>query len=147
MEGRIRNVFLANKSLLQAEPIEVRQAPDPRDSMSPSNGDVAQTPEPKSTSGLASVFKSLTGSKSSKSLNPQSPASIAQNLNPANTLKNAIYGGPPNYEQLFEQLKSGNPLPDRLAAAESLRHAVQDYPLSGVRSLVRGCWNETDDSR
>ena len=104
--------------------------------MSPSSGDVAQTPEPKSTGGLVNVFKSLTGSKLSKSLNHQSPVSSPQHLNPANTLKNAIYGGPPNYEQLFEQLKAGNPLPDRLAAAESLRHAVQDYPLSGVCFLL-----------
>jgi hypothetical protein len=66
-------------------------------------------------------------------LNSQSPASIPQHLNSANTLKKAIYGGPANYEQLFEQLKVGNALPDRLSAAESLRHAVQDYPLSGVR--------------
>src|SRR5271156_5516066 len=101
--------------------------------MSPSSGDVAQTPEPKSTSGLASVFKSLTGSKSSRRPNPQSPASIAHQLSSGNTLQNAIYGGPPNYEQLYEQLNVGNSLADRLAAAASLRHAVQDYPLSGVR--------------
>lgn len=127
----------ANKNfLLRVAFLEVLPARKTRNSMSPSSADVAQTPEPKSTSGLASVFKSLTGSKSSKSPNHQSPASIPQHLNTANTLKNAIYGGPPNYEQLFEQLKVGNPLPDRLAAAESLRHAVQDYPLSGVRFLV-----------
>lgn len=105
--------------------------------MPPTSGDVVQTPEPKSTSGLASVFKSLTGSKSSKSPNAQSPASIPQHLGNANTLKNAIYGGPPNYEKLFEQLKVGNPLQERLAAAESLRHAVQDYPLSGVTSIFK----------
>ena len=103
--------------------------------MSPSSGDVAKTPEPKSTGGLVNVFKSLTGNKSAKSSSHQSPASTPQQLSTAHTLKNAIYGGPPNYEQRFEQLKVGNPLPDRLAAAESLRHAVQDYPLSGVSFL------------
>jgi hypothetical protein len=102
--------------------------------MSPLSGDVAQTPEPKSTGGLASVFKSLTGNKSSKSPIPQSPASVAQQLNTTNTSKNAIYGRPPNYDQLFEKLKGGNPLADRLAAAEALRHAVQDYPLSSVHT-------------
>lgn len=131
MATRFLGARFANRRVLQATEIEVCPESETRDSMSPS-GDVAQTPEPKSTSGLASVFKSLTGSKSSKNPSAQSPASIAQNLSTANTLKNAIYGGPPNYEQLFEQLKVGNALSDRLAAAESLRHAVQDYPLSGV---------------
>ena len=111
----------------------VRSERETRASMSPSAGDVAQTPEPKASSGFASVFKSLTGSKSSRSPHPQSPASIAHQINGANTLQPTIYGGPPNYDQLYEQLKLGNPLADRLAAAESLRHAVQDYPLSGVR--------------
>lgn len=132
MAERMLNWPFANKNLLGVAEIEVLPAPKTRDSMSPSSGDVAQTPEPKSTSGLASVFKSLTGSKSSKSPNAQSPASIPQHLGTANTLKNAIYGGPPDFEQLSEQLKVGNVLQDRLAAAESLRHAVQDYPLSGV---------------
>ena len=111
---------------------EVQQGPTPRDSMSPSSGDVTQTPETKSTSGLASVFKSLTGNKLSKSTNLQSPVLITQQSSSANALQNTIYGASPNYEQLHEQLKDGHPLSDRLAAAESLRHAVQDYPLSGV---------------
>jgi hypothetical protein len=99
-------------------------------------GDAAQTPEPKSKSGLAGVFKSLTGGKPSKGTLPQSPASVPQPTpNEPSALKNAIYGGPPNHEQLFEQLKASNPLPDRLAAAGSLRHAVQDYPLSSVGQL------------
>ena len=132
--------------LLRVARIQVLQAPTTQDSMSPSSGDVAQTPESKSTGGLVNVFKSLTGSKSSKSLNHQLPGPIIQPHNATNTLKTALYGGPPNYEQLFEQLKSGNPLPDRLAAAESLRHAVQDYPLSGVCLLLVmlfGCIAET----
>ena len=132
MVERILKWPLANKSLMRVAEIEVVPAHKTQDSMPPTSGDVAQTPEPKSTSGLASVFKSLTGSKSSKSPNVQSPASTPQHLGNANTLKNAIYGGPLNYEKLFEQLKVGNPLQERLAAAESLRHAVQDYPLSGV---------------
>ena len=104
-----------------------------RVSMSPSVGDVAQIPEPKSKTGFASVFKSLTGNKSSPSPNPQSPAQ----LNSGNALQPMVYGGPPNYEQLYGQIKAGNPLADRLSAAASLRHAVQDYPLSGVFGLNR----------
>jgi hypothetical protein len=135
MASRFLKIQITDKSVWQAEEIEVTPQSEAEVSMSPSSGDVAQTPEPKSSSGLASVFKSLTGSKSYKNPPAQSPASIAHNLNTSNTLKNAIYGGPPNYEQLVEQLKVGNALPERLAAAESLRHAVQDYPLSGVRAL------------
>src|ERR1700709_157567 len=122
MANRIRQELSANK-LWGITALKVHKAPNARDSMSPSSGDVAQTPEPKSSSGLASVFKSLTGNKS-KNPNPQSPASVAQQLNSASTLKNAAYEGPPNYEHLHEQLKVGNVLADRLAAAESLRHAV-----------------------
>ena len=118
--------------LLRVAHIEAVLASNPRDSMSPPSGDVTQTPEPKAAGGLVNVFKNLTGSKSSKSLSHQSPGSISQHLTSANILKNAISGAPPNYEQLFEQLNVGNTLQDRLAAAESLRHAVQDYPLSGV---------------
>lgn len=102
--------------------------------MSPAPRDITQTPEPKST--IANVFKSLTGNRSTKSPNAQLPPSapsvqLAQQLNP-NSGKNAIYGGPSNYKQLFEQLKTGEVLADRLAAAESLRHVVVEYPLSGV---------------
>ena len=104
-----------------------------RSSMSPAVGDGAQTLESKSTSGFASVFKSLTGNKSSRIPNPQSPASIAPHPNGAHPLQPSIYGGPPNYEHLYEQLKPEKPLADRISAAESLRLAVQDYALSDVR--------------
>ncbi|KAN0103023.1 protein of unknown function (DUF3384) domain containing protein [Hyaloscypha variabilis] len=102
--------------------------------MSPAAGDAAQSPESKSTSGFASVFKSLTGNKSSRSTNPQSPAAIPHPNGP-HTL--SMYGGPPNYEHLFEQLKPEKPLAERVSAAESLRLAVQDYPLSGVTSIFK----------
>jgi hypothetical protein len=106
--------------------------PETRSSMSPAVGDTAQIPEPKSTSGFASVFKSLTGNKSSRSPNPQSPAAVAQHPNGAHPLQPSIYGGPPNYEHLYEQLKPERPLAERVSTADSLRLAVQDYPLSGV---------------
>lgn len=113
--------------------------PHPPVSMSPASGDVAQTPEPKSTSGFASVLKSLTGSRPTRNPNPGSPASQSgsTSLRPSAYPQSATYGGPPDYEHLYDRLKPGNPLADRLAAAEALRHAVQDYPLSGVGGLVR----------
>jgi hypothetical protein len=106
--------------------------------MSPSSGDVTQTPDSKSSGGLASVFKTLTGTKSTRSPIPQSPASsISQHLNGTKLLKETNYGGPASYELAYEQLKFGNPLPYRLAAAQSLRHAVQDYPLSSITSIFK----------
>jgi len=129
IQGLFANAFV---NLSDLEPLS---SPPPRVSMSPTSGEVAQAQETKSTNGLVNVFKSLTGNKSTRSPHAQSPASaLAPQLTTANTLKKAIYGGPPNYEQLQEQLKEGNPIPTRLAAAESLRHAVQDYPISGVSS-------------
>ncbi|KAH8683368.1 hypothetical protein BGZ60DRAFT_368717 [Tricladium varicosporioides] len=130
--GKLANHFLSQ------EPPTVRLASEPRVSMSPSSGDVAQTPEPKSTGGLASVFKSLTGNKSTRSPpQVQSPSSIAQQLNGAGSLRTTIYGGPPNYEQWFEQLKIGHPLSERITAAESIRRAIHDYPLSGVTNVFK----------
>lgn len=106
-------------------------------------GNVAQTPEPKST-GLAGVFKTLTGQKTNRGLpsSPYSPSSIpsatvqlAQQLNGPDTSRGAIYGGPSEYEELYEKLKPDNSFADRLAAADALRLAVSDYPLSGVTSI------------
>ncbi|KAL5319582.1 hypothetical protein ACEPPN_012637 [Leptodophora sp. 'Broadleaf-Isolate-01'] len=107
--------------------------------MSPAVGDVAQTPEPKSTSGFASVFKSLTGNRSTKNPNPSSPTSLngTSNVPPTLYLQSSTYGGPPDYEHLYAQLKHGNPLAERLVAAEALRHAVQDYPLTSVTSIFK----------
>jgi hypothetical protein len=103
--------------------------------MSPSSGDASHTPEPKSTGGFASVFKSLTGGgRSSRSPNVQATAPPTQHVSGASNGQSPVYGGPPDYDHLHEQLKIGNPLPERIAAAESICHAVRDYPLSGVRS-------------
>ncbi|CAG8970869.1 hypothetical protein HYALB_00000848 [Hymenoscyphus albidus] len=109
--------------------------------MSPASGDIAQPPpppqpaEPKPSSGLASVFKSLTGSKLSRPNNARSTAQSSQQPTAAGNLQSAIYGGPPNYEKLYEQLKIGNSLPGRIAAAESLRYAIDNYPLNAVTAI------------
>lgn len=125
---------MTNRLLLRNTVFPKPPTPKTQASMSPTAGEIAQTPEPKSSSAF-SIFKSLTGGKSSKSPNAQSQASLPRNPNGANTLQSTtIYGGPPNYEQLYAQLRIGNGLADRIAAADALRHAVQDYPLSGVRN-------------
>lgn len=107
------------------------QKSTPQDPMSPSAGENAQTPDPKATSGLASVFKSLTGSKSSKTV-VQTPLPVVQKHNVSNGNPSALHGGAPDFEHFHKQLKPGNSLPDRISAAEALRYAVQDYPLEGV---------------
>ncbi|KAG9239374.1 hypothetical protein BJ875DRAFT_365838 [Amylocarpus encephaloides] len=105
--------------------------------MSPPSRDVAQTPEPKS-SGLASVFKSFaSGNKLSRTPNAQTVGPIVQPVSGAGDIQSSVCGGPPSYERLFEQLKIGNPVGVRIATAESLRHAVQDYPLSGVTTIFK----------
>lgn len=102
-------------------------------SMSPPVEEGSQTPDSKPSSGFASVFKNLTGSRPSKSPNPPSPVAIAPTpFNDEGSFQPATYGGPLNYEDLYAQLKKDNKLEDRIAAAEALRHAVADYPLSGV---------------
>ncbi len=109
--------------------------------MPPSSGSAAQTPESKSPSGLASVFKSFTGNKLSKTplapvisnaTTPSANIQLAQELNSPDTTRGAIYGGPADYAKQYEQLKPGKPISDRLSAADALRVAVADYPLSGV---------------
>jgi len=126
---------ISNRLLLRNTVFPKPPEPKTQASMSPSAGVVAQTPEPKSSSAFANVFKSLTGNKLTKSPHSQSPVSLSQQFNGASNLQPTIYGGPPNYEQLYEQLKPGNAISDRIAAAESLRLAVQDYPLSGVSGV------------
>lgn len=112
------------------------------ESMSPSS-DVPQTPEVKSTSGIASVFKTLTGGRIrspapptvSSTAVPSHNVQVAQRLRDGTSLTREIYGGPADYDRLYQQLRSGKSLADRLAAAEALRHAVQDYPLHGVINI------------
>ena len=109
--------------------------------MPPSSGDVAPTPEPKSTGGLVGVFKSLTGNRSSKAPIPNAHShtsattaslQIAQQLNVSAPARGGVYGGPLEFDHLYGQLRSGNSLPERRSAADTLRLALADYSLSGV---------------
>jgi hypothetical protein len=115
-------------------------APLVQDHMPPSAGDAAQTPEPKSTGGLASVFRGLTGNRSNRTLaannapppNPSASLLVAQQLNNSGTTNAGVYGGPLAYEEFYGQLKNGKTLAARRSAADALRLALADYPLSGV---------------
>ncbi|KAB8300228.1 hypothetical protein EYC80_000445 [Monilinia laxa] len=111
------------------------RASDPRASMPPPLGDAAQTPEPRSSSGIASVFKSLTGGKITKSPSTQSPATGPLQLDNGSIPQKLSHGGALNHEPSLEQLQAGHSLSDRISAAEYLRRAVIDYPVENV-SLI-----------
>lgn len=109
--------------------------------MPPPPGSAVQTPEPKRS--IAGVFKSLTSGKGNKSATssplssssiPATAAQLAQRLHGPDTPGGVVYGGPSGFEELYERVKPEKPLPERIAAAEALRVAVTDYPLSGVSS-------------
>jgi hypothetical protein len=46
-----------------------------------------------------------------------------------------MLGGPTEYEEFYQKLKPENSLSERIVAADALRLAVTDYPLSGVGSF------------
>ena len=110
--------------------------PANRRSMSPNSGDVTQTPEPKSSGGLASVFKSFAGGKS-KATTLQSPPPNTYKSNGTSSAQALGHSGPPNLDKFYQQLRAENPIADRVSAAEALKYAVQDYPLEGVRDTRR----------
>ncbi|KAI1169265.1 hypothetical protein F5B18DRAFT_594689 [Nemania serpens] len=116
--------------------------------MSPSPGDEAPpSQDSKVVGGLASVFKGLASAtkltKSPPALAQSSRSStahpqIAEQLN-AVPLTHA-YTLPPQYIALFEQLKDGA-INDRVAAANSLRAVVANYP----HNPVLGIWHAAKD--
>ncbi|PQE16627.1 GTPase activating protein [Rutstroemia sp. NJR-2017a BBW] len=103
-----------------------------RASMPPPTGDAAQNTDSKSSSGLASVFKSLTGGKPSKSPSTQSPASTLQQLENRISAQRSNSAGATNQQHAIAQLKDGQSPAERVRAAEYLRQAVIDYPMSNV---------------
>lgn len=108
------------------------------DDMSPSPGeDLPPAPETKNVGGLASVFKGLAGAtKLTKSPPPlihtSGPSMNAQMADQISSISSTANGLPPNHMEAFEQLRTGT-ISDRVAAAQQLRYAVNDYPLNPVR--------------
>ena len=109
--------------------------------MPPPSGFVAQTPEPKTAGGIAGVFKSLTSGRGSKSTasTPLPPPSIpaaalqvAQQLSAQDPRRGVVHGGPSPSDVLLERLRSNTSVAEKTAAAEALKHAVAEYPISGV---------------
>ncbi|KAK0727201.1 hypothetical protein B0T26DRAFT_747553 [Lasiosphaeria miniovina] len=122
--------------------------------MSPSPGDEPQ--EPRSTGGLAGVFKGLAGGKLTKSPPPPtsppalhpfpqpSPAPASASVShplsqrperpDAAPPQHALHGLSPDQMELFGQLKNGS-LNERMAAANSLRYTIADFPLNPVLDI------------
>ncbi len=113
--------------------------------MSPPPDDGGRSSEPKSAGGLSSVFKGLTGAKLKSPPPPPAPApaSASSSSLAASQLPSASqadvgssnpHGLPPNHIDAFEQLRSG-PINERIAAANTLRYAIADYPLNPVLDI------------
>ncbi|KAH8663965.1 hypothetical protein BX600DRAFT_287685 [Xylariales sp. PMI_506] len=109
--------------------------------MAPSPGEEAQSPqESRNTGGLASVFKGLAGAAklTKPSMSPlhltglSIPPNIAEQLQRTDAM--GSHGPHPAHMEAFEQLKNGSPN-ERVAAAQQLRHAVEDYPLNPVLDI------------
>ncbi|KAM3081071.1 Tuberous sclerosis 2-like protein [Clarireedia jacksonii] len=103
--------------------------------MPPPTGDAAQSTDSKSSSGLASVFKSLTGGKPSKSPSTQSPASALQHFENRIGVQRFTSAGATNQQHAIEQLQEGHSPAERIRAADYLRQAVLDYPMSNVSAI------------
>ncbi|KAK0652262.1 hypothetical protein B0T16DRAFT_321889 [Cercophora newfieldiana] len=103
--------------------------------MPPSPGDELPPQESRSAGGLAGVFKGLAGGKLAKSP-PSIPSPSSQERSDAAALHpNVARGLPGDQMELFRQLKSGATLGERVAAANSLRYAIVDFPFNPVLEI------------
>ncbi|KAK1486697.1 hypothetical protein CTAM01_12130 [Colletotrichum tamarilloi] len=107
--------------------------------MSPSPGDAPSSPDSSRPSGLASVFKGLTGAKLTKSP-PPSLKSASSILSPiadhVNATRTTLGGWSPNHMESLQVLRNGNgSVGERVAAADSLRFAVAEHPMNPVLEI------------
>lgn len=122
-----------------------------QESKSPTPGDLSPTPDLKSASGLASVFKGLTGgSKISKAPPVPSssitPASAQLSSERVDTATLAATGVSPHHNEWLEKLRSGS-TSERIAAAESLRLTTPDYPLAPILQIWDAAKDLIDSSK
>lgn len=119
--------------------------------MPPTPADACPSPEPKSAGGIASVFKGLTGgSKTSKAPPIPSasitPVSVQLSSERVDTASLAATGVAPHYNEWLEKLRSGS-FSERIAAAESLRLTLPDYPLAPVLQIWDAAKDLVDGSK
>ncbi|KAK4451882.1 tuberous sclerosis 2 protein [Podospora aff. communis PSN243] len=109
------------------------QASENHQPMSPSPGDEPQPPESRAVGGLAGVFR-LGGGKLAKSP-PPIPSPSADDRADARIHPHVARGLPRDQMELYRQLKSGATLTERVAAANSLRYAIADFPFNPVLEI------------
>ncbi|KAK4167993.1 tuberous sclerosis 2 protein [Cladorrhinum sp. PSN259] len=131
------NMFRRIVSLGHSAPEE----PDELEHMSPSPGDEVPLQEPRTSGGLAGVFKGLAGGgkltksppPSHQSLAPMTTTQPQVDRSDSASLPTALRCLPPDQAALYVQLQKKNgPLSDRVAAANALRYAIVDFPLNPV---------------
>lgn len=109
-------------------------ASDDQQPMPPSPGDEPPAHEPKTAGGLAGVFKGLAGGRLARSPPPLPTAASLDRIDGASH-RTVVRGLPPDQMGIFGHLKAGS-LNERVAAANSLRHAIADFPLNPVRATT-----------
>ncbi|OTA02661.1 Rap-RAN GTPase activating protein tuberin [Trichoderma parareesei] len=104
--------------------------------MSPQPGDDISSPDSLRPSGIASVFRGLTGSKSSTKSPPplSSSAAALPRTDFIHATPISSRGLSANHMDAFEQLKNGSPA-ERMAAANTLKFAITEYPLNPVLDI------------
>ncbi|EHK27340.1 uncharacterized protein TRIVIDRAFT_33609 [Trichoderma virens Gv29-8] len=103
--------------------------------MSPQPGDDVSSPDSVRPSGIASVFRGLTGSKSTKSPPPlASSVAALPRTDFSNATPISSRGLSANHMDAFELLKNGNQS-ERISAANTLKFAIAEYPLNPVLEI------------
>ncbi|KAI9822268.1 MAG: Tuberous sclerosis 2-like protein [Thelocarpon impressellum] len=124
----------------------------------PPAGDAPQTADSRGpSSGIAGVFRHLSR-PNRPSLPVSSPAAVlapSANALLVRTLARAggnpaiaTYGGPANLDidHQYDQIRSNQPLHQRIAAAEALRHVVEDFSLTSIMGIWGAAKDLTDRS-
>ena len=135
-------------SLSHSDPNE-----NPHEHMSPQPGDGPSSPDTSRQGGLAHVLRGLTSSKLSKSspsiASPSSTTAVptAEFVHaPPAASSNPPHGLSTSHMESFELLKNGSPN-ERIAAANSLRYAIAEYPLNPVLDIWYGAKDLIDPAK
>ncbi|KAL7949063.1 tuberin [Trichoderma barbatum] len=115
--------------------------------MSPQPGDDVSSPDSIRPSGIASVFRGLTGSKSTKSPPPLSSSVAAlPRTDFINATPISSRGLSANHMDAFEQLRNGSQA-ERISAANTLKFAITEYPLNPVLEIWYAAKDLIDSSK
>lgn len=103
--------------------------------MSPQPEDDPISPGSTRQGGLATVFRSLTNSKSIRAPPPlSSPSAALPRAELINAMSTSSQGLSTNHMDAFELLKNGSPS-ERISAANTLKYAITEYPLNPILDI------------